>query len=295
VDYGKNKGMTNSMTAFGSAKVVSNSSVYHCEVRSVNHRFLDVNFRLPEELRPFESQFKDIISQGLHRGRVDCSIKRDDSTQTIETELDESVVSNLVLMADKVANIAKDVKPLTIADILRWPGVLKMPEADTSTLKKDIESLLHSALKQMKEARENEGDKLKGLISKRVNEMNDITQAVQVRLPELQQQYRQRLDEKLENVRENMDEARIEQEMVMFLNKSDVMEELDRLFVHFDEVKKTLSSGKPQGRRLDFLMQELNREVNTLGSKSQDALLTQQSVELKVLIEQMREQVQNIE
>jgi len=139
-------------------------------------------------------------------------------------------------MSDQVSSLSDDVKPLTSSDILRWPGVLKGKDVDISELKKDIESLLHLALEQMKEARKNEGVKLKELISKRVNEMNDITQAIQERLPDLQQQYRQRLDEKLENVRENMDEARIEQEMVLFLNKSDVMEELDRLLVHFDEV-----------------------------------------------------------
>jgi len=287
--------MTNSMTAFGSAKKMSVSGVYYCELRSVNHRYLDTNFRLPEELRPFESKFRELIGKELHRGRIDCSIKRDESESSVETELDMNAVQSLLQMANKVSSLSTEVEPLTTSDILRWPGGLQTPEADATELKNDTESLLHSALEQMKEARKNEGNKLKALVSKRVNEMNEITQAIQIRLPELQQQYRQRLDDKLASVRENMDEARVEQEMVLFLNKSDVMEELDRLFVHFDEVKKTLNSDKPQGRRLDFLMQELNREVNTLGSKSQDAVLTQQSVELKVLIEQMREQVQNIE
>lgn len=287
--------MTSSMTAFGSSKKLSDSGTYYCELRSVNHRYLDINFRLPEELRPFETKFKELIGKELHRGRVDCSIKRDDNEGALEAELDANVVQNLLKMAEQVSSLSSDVKPLNTSDILRWPGVLKAPEADTSKLKEDTDVLLRSALEQMKDARNNEGIKLKELISKRVNEMNAITQAIQERLPELQKQYRQRLDEKLESVRENMDESRVEQEMVLFLNKSDVMEELDRLLVHFDEVKKTLNSDKPQGRRLDFLMQELNREVNTLGSKSQDALLTQQSVELKVLIEQMREQVQNIE
>jgi len=248
------------MTAFGSAKKSSNSGVYYCELRSVNHRYLDTNFRLPEELRPFESKLRELIGSELHRGRIDCAIKRDENNDSVETELDMNAIKALLQMANQVSSLSADVKPLTTSDILRWPGVLQTPEADTSELKKDAENLLHSALIQMKEARKNEGNKLKDLVAKRINEMNEITQVIQTRLPELQQQYRQRLDDKLESVRDNMDEARVEQEMVLFLNKSDVMEELDRLFVHFDEVKKTLNSDKPQGRRLDFLMQELNRE-----------------------------------
>ena len=157
------------------------------------------------------------------------------------------------------------------------------------------DELLEEVLQQIHQARKNEGEKLRQLIEQRIDQMQEITEVVKERLPELKDQYRQRLEEKLQTVRENMDENRIEQEMVLFLNKSDVMEELDRLLVHFNEVKKTLKQNKPQGRRLDFLMQELNREANTLGSKSADTITTSISVEMKVLIEQMREQIQNIE
>lgn len=287
--------MTNSMTAFGSAKITHQSKTYHCEIRSVNHRFLDINFRLPEELRPFESTFRELIAKSLHRGRIDCSIRREESESFTETEIDNHVVENLLTMQEKITSLSQKVQPLKVADVLRWPGVLQVPEINVEILEEESLELVTEVLQQIHQGRRNEGDKLRQLIEQRIEQMQEITEAVKERLPELKEQYRQRLEEKLESVRENMDENRIEQEMVLFLNKSDVMEELDRLLVHFNEAKKTLKQNKPQGRRLDFLMQELNREANTLGSKSQDAQLTQQSVELKVLIEQMREQVQNIE
>ncbi len=287
---------TSSMTAFGAAKTTSTNGTYHCEIRCVNHRFLDIHFRLPEELRVYEADFRELLAASLNRGRVDCSIKREELVgSAAHTELNVAVLSDLLAKAKSVADIDNSIAPLGMAEVLRWPGVMSAPEVDAESIKADGVDLLQKAIGAVKDARLNEGQKLHELIQQRVNDMREIVDQVQARLPELNEQYRQRLEDKLESVRDSMEESRIEQEMVLFLNKTDVMEELDRLHVHFDEVATTLNNDKPKGRRLDFLMQELNRETNTLGSKSQDAQLTQQSVELKVLVEQMREQVQNIE
>jgi len=287
---------TSSMTAFGAAKHSSSTGEYYCEIRCVNHRFLDTNFRLPEELRAYEAKFRELISQSISRGRVDCSIKREENFDTsMQAEISESALQALFKSAETVSALKEDIAPLSMSEVLRWPGVMQAPELDAEMIQQDALLALEQGIEAVQQARKNEGDKLHNLIDKRITEMRQIVSDIQTRSPELQEQYRNRLDEKLAAVKEGMEESRLEQEMVLFLNKTDVMEELDRLNVHFDEVIATLAENQPKGRRLDFLMQELNREANTLGSKSQDAQLTQQSVELKVLIEQMREQVQNIE
>jgi len=292
----QNQKKTSSMTAFGAARQTSETGEYYCEVRCVNHRFLDVHIRLPEELRANESDFRELVAEFFQRGRVDCTIKREEqSSLTSDIEINESALNELLKLSKSVSKIESSLTPLTMSEVLRWPGVMQAREVDAELIKKDAKSVLSDALKNALQARKDEGSKLHSLIMNRVTEMQAIVENVQLLTPEIQQQYRQRLEEKLESLNEKFDDARLEQEMVIFLNKSDVMEELDRLNVHFSEVINSLEQDKPKGRRLDFLMQELNREANTLGSKSQHAQLTQYSVELKVLIEQMREQVQNIE
>lgn len=288
--------MTCSMTAFGSAKIPTSTSVYNCEIRCVNHRFLDIHLRLPEELRPYEAELKEIIAGTLSRGRVDCFIKRENvNDEALSAELDEEALHKLIAMAKLVSNADDSVESLRVADVLKWPGVMKMPELNAEEVKNDALDLMKSAVDSVQAARCVEGKKLEALIQQRVSEMRKIVAEVEKDLPSLQQKYRERIEERLAQFIDTMDEGRIEQEMILFLNKTDVMEEVDRLNVHFDEVENILKSEKSKGRRLDFLMQELNREANTLSSKSQDAKLTKQSVEIKVLIEQMREQVQNIE
>ena len=288
--------VTSSMTAFGAARHLGSTANYSCEMRCVNHRFLDVHMRLPEELRAYEADIKDKVSAHLQRGRVDISIKKEQNeAASTDFQINQSTVEALFLGATKISELNNSVAPLSMAEVLRWPGVIQPPEQDAKEIKRETLLVIEECLAMVLESRKLEGAKLHQLIENRITEMREIVAQVQSRMPELQEQYRQRLEEKLATVRETMDENRLEQEMVLFLNKTDVMEELDRLHVHFDEVMRTMEENKSKGRRLDFLMQELNREANTLGSKSQDALLTKQSVELKVLIEQMREQVQNIE
>ncbi|MGH1543780.1 MAG: YicC/YloC family endoribonuclease [Arenicella sp.] len=288
--------MTNSMTAFGQATLTGESGDYVCEIRTVNHRYLEVHTRLPEELRALENTLREKISSQLTRGRVDCFIKKNESKTTLSSaSIDEVVVQQLQTLSSAVAEHLPETSPLRMTDVLRWPGVLVTPSVDPDEVKRELEVVVGEALVKVKQTRANEGEKLAALINQRLQEIRTIVTQVNQRTPEINQQYRQRLEEKLDAVKNDLDESRLEQEMVIYLQKSDVMEELDRLNVHVDEVEASLKQDKPKGRRLDFLMQELNREANTLGSKSHDAQLTQYSVELKVLIEQMREQVQNIE
>ncbi len=287
---------TSSMTAFGTARHLGSTANYSCEIRCVNHRFLDVHLRLPEELRAYEADIKDKVSARLQRGRVDISVKKEQTeANAADFQINQTAVESLFVGAAKITELNDVIAPLTMAEVLRWPGVIQPPEQDAEKIQQETLQVIEDCLELVLKSRKNEGAKLHQLITDRIIEMRYIVAQIRTKMPELQEQYRHRLEEKLAAVRETMDENRLEQEMVLFLNKTDVMEELDRLDVHFDEVMRTLEENKPKGRRLDFLMQELNREANTLGSKSQDALLTKQSVELKVLIEQMREQVQNIE
>lgn len=288
--------MTNSMTAFGQATFEGESGSYTCEIRTVNHRFLEVHMRLPEEIRALENVVRERIASQLSRGRVDCFIKKSEaSTSLTNTGVDEQVVQHLEQLANSVRQVSTSVEPLRMIDVLRWPGALVTPAIDGDTQRDDITQVVDSALLKVQTTRAVEGAKLAELITQRLTEVNSIVSDVEKLMPQINQQYRERLQEKLLAVKEDMDESRLEQEMVIYLQKSDVAEELDRLTVHTTEVADTLKQNKPVGRRLDFLMQELNREANTLGSKSQYAQLTQYGVQLKVLIEQMREQVQNIE
>ena len=289
-------GLTSSMTAFASTRLSANSGDYYCEIRCVNHRYLDVHFRLPEELRSKENQLREIISKSISRGRVDCSIRREENKAiSTDVEINQTALQQLLTLAKTVSSIDQSIASLTTSEVLKWPGVIQSEGPDEDEIFVDVKTIVIQSLDVVLQSRITEGQKLHELIVKRIDEMKEIVANVQQRMPELQAQYRLRLEDKLATIKDNLEENRVEQEMVLFLNKTDVMEELDRLNVHFAEVMNTLNENKAKGRRLDFLMQELNREANTLGSKSQDAKLTQQSVELKVLIEQMREQVQNIE
>lgn len=288
--------MTNSMTAFGQATFAGESGTYSCELRTVNHRFLEAHIRLPEEFRAFENVVKETISSRLGRGRVDCFIKKSENLNNSDSvQIDQVVVQQLVRLTTTIKETMSDAQAMQMDDILKWPGVIMMPKAEDSAKRNDILTVVDSALEQVIETRSTEGNKLAQLIGQRLDDVETIIKKVESMMPKINQQYRHRLEEKLLSVKAEMEESRLEQEMVIYLQKSDVAEELDRLRVHSEEVADTLTQDKPIGRRLDFLMQELNREANTLGSKCHDAELTQLSIELKVLIEQMREQVQNIE
>ena len=286
--------MTQSMTAYAQATISTELGELSCELRSVNHRFLDVAPRMPEDLRANESALRDAIGAKLARGRVDVFIRlKESDSSSLEPNL--NAADNLQNLLDEMRQRLPEMQMIRAIDALKWPGILQAKKADPAKMKAQLLGVLDQALDGMIEARAKEGSKMEGLIRERLAAMTEVIMSVESFLPEIVEAYKARLDEKLIDIKDQLDPARLEQELVIFLQKTDVAEELDRLNVHIEEVGAVLDKPEPAGKRLDFLMQELNREANTLGSKSQDPRLTKASVDLKVLIEQMREQVQNIE
>ena len=286
--------MTQSMTAYAQAAVDTDLGELNCELRSVNHRYLEVAPRMPEEMRVHEGALRELVAAKLARGRVDCFIRLKESDSGA-MEPNQEAVENLNELVTQMQASVPTMQPIRAIDVLRWPGVLQSKKIDSDVMKAKLLQVMEQALDSLIISRATEGAKMAGLIEQRLSGIQQVIDQVSEYLPEIVQQYRTRLEEKLADIKEQVDPARLEQEMVIFLQKSDVAEELDRLKVHIEEVASVLNKDEPAGRRLDFLMQELNREANTLGSKANDPRLTKASVDLKVYIEQMREQVQNIE
>lgn len=286
--------MIKSMTAYAQAAIDTELGELSCELRSVNHRFLDLAPKMPEELRVHEGLLRELFTERLSRGRVDIYIRLKDA-EAAELQPNPELIENLHSLLEEMSASIPSMQPIRAIDVLRWPGVLQAKKVDPQVMKEALMSVLNQALDGLLEMRTQEGNKMSALIQQRLESMRVVVNEVEAFLPELVEAYQARLDDKLAEIKDKLDPARLEQELVLFLQKTDVAEELDRLRVHIDEVESILQKGKPAGRRLDFLMQELNRETNTLGSKSQDPRLTKASVDLKVFIEQMREQVQNIE
>ena len=288
--------MIRSMTAFARQEIAEPWGVLSLELRTVNHRYLDISLRLPEELRVLETKLREGIQQGLSRGKVDCTVRYQPEQMATEgIQLDEELIKQLASASQQIDKHFDNTRPVSAIEVMRWPGVLQAPEVNPEVLHKATLELLHAALKDLIKVREREGEKLKQIIEQRCDGISEIVIEVGKLVPEIKDNWHERLQTRLEEIKGELDETRLEQEMVIMAQKIDVDEELDRLNTHVEEVKRVLNQSKPVGRRLDFLMQELNREANTLGSKSTDARTGTASVDLKVLIEQMREQVQNIE
>jgi len=286
--------MTLSMTAYAQASITTDLGELSCELRSVNHRYLEIAPRMPEELRVHESALRDAITDKLSRGRIDCFIRLKEN-EASNLEPNPEAAANFHALLEDIHQQVPSMQAIRAIDVLRWPGILQARKVDPQAMKGHLLSIVDQALNGLLESRAQEGKKMAELIQQRLSGMQASIQDVEKILPEIVDSYRARLDEKLVDIKEQLDPARLEQELVIFLQKTDVAEELDRLNVHIEEVSAVLAKPEPAGRRLDFLMQELNREANTLGSKSQDPRLTKASVDMKVFIEQMREQVQNIE
>jgi len=288
--------MIHSMTAFARRTLQNEHGLMTLELKSVNHRFSEISLRLPEELRSIDNKIREIVGKSIKRGKIDCSF-RYRSPELVETniELDQVLLEKLLdtskILGDKLPTCA----PINVLDLMKWPGVLRSPEQDGGTLAQQAMEMLDVALKELQDTRAREGEQIKKLITDRCTLMLTQVKQVKARMPEIIDNMRRRLREKLEAFKVELDEARLEQEMIYLINKSDVAEEMDRLLTHITEVERVLVKGGPVGRRLDFLMQELNREANTLGSKSVDTETTKSAVELKVLIEQIREQIQNLQ
>lgn len=287
--------MPRSMTAYARIAEEHNWGSISCELKSVNHRFLEVGFRMPESLRPVETELRDMARKKLGRGKIDCSVQIAFNRSNSSSELDLDAAREHITMVESIAAEIARPDAISALDIMKLPGVLIDSAVDAKQLGKAGIQAFDLALDQMLEGRAREGEKLADMIELRLQSIETQIALVRKHLPEILEQQRNRLQEKLAELKEQLDEQRLEQEMVIIANRTDVDEELDRLEAHVVEIRRVLGDKASIGRRLDFLMQELNREANTLGSKSISSITTQASVELKVLIEQMREQIQNIE
>lgn len=289
--------MPRSMTGFArrEAKLPWGTLVW--EIRSVNHRYLEPGFRLPEDFREIEPQLRDAMRKNLQRGKVEASLSIQ-WEQEAQSELGVNVerVEQLTKAAQQINNLlGATAAPINAVDILKWPGVIQKQELDRDTIQAAALDLFDQTLAGLIEHRAREGAELEQLILQRLDAVSAQVIAVRARLPEILRGQREKLQAKLANLQIELEPERLEQEVVLLAQKADVDEELDRLDTHVIEIKRSLKQTDSLGRRLDFLMQELNREANTLSSKSIVSDTTQAAVELKVLIEQMREQVQNIE
>lgn len=288
--------MPRSMTGFARLEAQYPWGHLICEIRTVNHRYLEPGLRLSDALRGLEPGLREQLRNQLGRGKVDLVLAfKPDESSGLSTDFNDDLARDLVRMVEQVNQLAADPAPINALEILRWPGVLKARELDQELLEKEALSLFDKTLKQLLENRAREGAELANLIEQRLQAIAAQVVEVRARLPELAAQQQEKLRTRLESLKTEIDEDRLAQELVYLAQKSDVAEELDRLEAHIIEVRRTLKQKEPVGRRLDFLMQELNREANTLSSKSTASSNTQSAVDIKVLIEQMREQVQNIE
>jgi len=288
--------MIHSMTAFARCERQGEWGTAAWELRSVNHRYLEAGVRMPESVRDLEGVVRERLRTALKRGKVEAGLRLQTGEAAASgVSLDVELARQVVHASREVDSLLYNPAPVSSMDVLRWPGVIRTEQADPEALKAALLELLDEAIAELLEARAREGAQLRGFIEERLAAVGAEVERVRTRVPEVLAAQRERLLARLEEVRAELDPARLEQEMVLLAQKIDVTEEMDRLGAHVKEVGRVLKQGGAVGRRLDFLMQELNREANTLGSKSQDAETTRSSVELKVLIEQMREQVQNIE
>ncbi len=288
--------MLHSMTGFARQSADTAIGTLTWELRAVNHRYLDVQFRMPEELRPKEQLFKQRLGDVLRRGKIECSLHyRRAVEQQNEMQLDRDLIELLGERVGDVRRTLPETAPVNPIDVLRWPGVVHEPEIDTEPLFEEASKLLDEALSAMAEMRASEGGRIEAMLESRCDEIGALAESVRSRMPAVLDAARARQKERIDKLDVDADPERLEVELALVAQKLDVDEELDRLDSHVVEIRNVLKSDEPVGRRLDFLMQELNREANTLGSKSADAETTKAAVELKVLIEQMREQIQNVE
>ncbi|MDD5276021.1 MAG: YicC family protein [Methylovulum sp.] len=287
--------MIKSMTAYASNEAETDALTINCELRSVNHRYCDITLKLPERLRFLEADLRTAITEKVSRGKVECSLTYKQTKGRGVLAVNLEAVSALLAATDQIEQLMPTALSFSALEVLAFPGIQQEPETNKEALQEAIMHLLAQTLADFVAVREREGAQLKLLVEERCIKMQGFAKAAAQRLPEVLALIRNRLKDRIVELVAQPDFDRLEQELVFQAQKLDIAEELDRLETHINEVLRVLAQPEPAGRRLDFLMQELNREANTLGSKSADKETTQIAIELKVLIEQMREQIQNIE
>ncbi len=284
-----------SMTGYAVSNLENDSGSITLEIRAVNHRYLDIQMRMPDELRCFESMLREVIVAQLQRGKVECRINYAARNTQTGGALNDELLQQLLVWNKQVQALFPAALSLSVADVLRWSGMLKTPTASAEDLRATLLDLLQNTLREFSASRAREGEKLKAFLLLRVEKIEALRVAVIPHVPTAIAAYEQKLIARMREVMQNADDERVRQEISLFASKIDVDEELSRLASHLSEVRRILTQGGAVGKRLDFLMQELNREANTLGSKSVDAEVSRSAMEMKILIEQMREQIQNLE
>ncbi len=288
--------MIRSMTGYARLEQTTEYGNLSWELRSVNHRYLDLGFRMPEEFRSMEPGFRTQVSAILKRGKVECGLRLTTLPGTAgQLNINAQVLDQLIAHASEIAKKLPSATAPNQLEILRWPGLLGEPEKDPEPVQKAATGLLQETLAQLSQNRAAEGERIRDMLTARCEAMDEIVLFVREKMPDVMESLRKRLSDRIAQLTDEVDNDRIEIEIAMLAQKFDVDEEMDRLSSHLMEVRSAVERRDPVGRRLDFLMQELNREANTLSSKSQDTEVTRAAVELKVLIEQMREQIQNVE
>lgn len=285
-----------SMTGYAAISQETPQGSFSIEIRSVNNRYLDILFRLPDEFRKQEAVMRELLTSQLSRGKVECRLNFSPSTNTVNLQqLDHALLEKLLRLEQTIRAQHSAAASLTVSEILKWPGILGSNLENIEEFDQIGVMLLKTALDDLKAARIREGDKLRSILLDRIQQMRQLLQTASPRIPALIAAFEEKLRTRLEEIISNNEDERIRQEITLFAGKIDIDEELSRLQAHLDEVERILNKGGYVGKRLDFMMQELHREANTIGSKSVDLEITRISMELKVIIEQMREQVQNIE
>ena len=287
--------MPNSMTAFSRIDVNNEFGSLIFEVKSVNHRFIEINFKIPEPFKKLELQMRDLLKEALVRGKVECSIIINENTVLSETKVDQTQLENYLGLIQKVKSKVGESDNISITDFLNLPGVLNQKPIESSGLEKSCLEGFKETIKKLEEFRKIEGKKLKKDITEKIKFIEVHLESLEKELPRLLDLNRKRLEKRISDLTVQIDRDRLDQEMVLLANRSDIDEEIVRLRSHSSEVIRLLDTDNAIGRKLDFLMQEMNREANTIGSKSLSEFTSKVAIELKVLIEQIREQVQNIE
>ncbi len=287
--------MTQSMTAFARQQAEHEWGTLVWEIRSVNHRYLETSLRLPESLRSAETVCRDLLRKNLSRGKIDAHLKFTPNPAASSISVDPHLLNQIATANAEISKLMPELQQPTTFDVLRWPGIAQESKQDVNEIESELVSLFSLCLNGLQEQREKEGSHLKKFIEQRLDSISVIVDDIKQAMPDILQNQHNRLKDALAELAETLDQGRLEQEMVLLAQKADISEETDRLQAHVKEVRNILAQDGAVGRKLDFLMQELNREANTICSKAVIIETTLNAVELKVLIEQMREQIQNIE